>query len=136
MAHDWFALTDPDWLFFLFNMPLRNSHWTQRSRFFIDEDFTILVMRNVKRRDTLAILSNLLENMKEPRRLTHLLYASNLSYSQLSKYLKMVTEMGLAQEQKKPFHSYFITNEGKFFVEMVNKRQEKIQIIPPLNHSE
>lgn len=89
-----------------------------------------------KRRDTLTILSDLLENMHEPRRLTHLLYASNLSYSQLCKYLKMLVEMGLAQEQEKPFHSYFITNEGIFFIEMVNKRQEKIQIIPPLNHSE
>ena len=117
-------------------MPLRTVICKKISRVFNDEAFTILVMRNVKRRDTLTILSNLLENMHEPRRLTHLLYASNLSYSQLSKYLKMVTEMGLAQEQKKPFHSYFITNEGKFFVEMVNKRQEKIQIIPPLNQSE
>ena len=90
-------------------------------------------MKNMKRRDTLDILSELLDNMKEPRRLTHLLYASNLSYSQLFKYLKMVTEMGLAQEKKKPFHSYFITNDGKFFVEMVNKRQEKTSLIIPLN---
>lgn len=92
-------------------------------------------MRNGKRRDTLAILAELLDNMKEPKRLTHLLYASNLSYAQLSKYLKMVTEMGLAQEQRKPFHSYFITNDGKFFVEMVNKRQENNSLIIPLNQT-
>ena len=94
------------------------------------------VMSDGNRRDTLSILADLLDNMKESRRITSLLYATNLSYSQFTKYLKMVIEMGLAHEQAKPFHSYFITNEGKFFVEMVNKRQEKIQIIPPLNHSE
>jgi len=91
------------------------------------------VMSDGNRRDTLSILADLLDNMKEPRRITSLLYATNLSYSQFTKYLKMVTEMGLAQEQKKPFHSYFITNDGKFFVEMVNKRQEKTSLIIPLN---
>lgn len=93
-------------------------------------------MSDGNRRDTLSILADLLDNMKEPRRITSLLYATNLSYSQFIKYLKMVIAMGLAQEQKEPFHSYFITNEGKFFVKIVNKRQEKIQIILPLNKSE
>lgn len=76
------------------------------------------------RRDTLKIISDLLENMKEPKRLTHLLYASNLSYSQLSKYLKILKEMGLAIEQKKPFPSYLVTQDGEFFIQMVNKRVE------------
>ena len=63
-------------------------------------------MRDGTRRDTLSVLFDLLANMKEPRRLTRLLYASNLSYSQFSKYLKMVKDMGLAQEQTEPFHSF------------------------------
>jgi len=92
-------------------------------------------MGNGKRRDTLAILAELLDNMREPKRLTHLLYASNLSYSQLSKYVKMVIEMGLAEEQRKPFHSYFITSDGKFFIEMVNKRRENDSIVIPLNQT-
>ncbi|MGI0040641.1 MAG: winged helix-turn-helix domain-containing protein [Nitrosopumilaceae archaeon] len=75
------------------------------------------------RRDTLKIISDLLENMKEPKRLTHLLYASNLSYSQLVKYLKILKEMGLAIEQKKPFPSYTVTQDGEFFVQMVSKRE-------------
>ncbi len=75
------------------------------------------------RRDTLEILSDLLGNMHEPKRVTHLLYASNLSYSQLVKYLKIITEMGLAIEQKKPFHSYIATEDGKFFIHMVSRRQ-------------
>ena len=74
------------------------------------------------RRDTLTILSDLLHNMQEPRRLTHLLYSSNLSYSQLVKYLKIVKEMGLIEEQTKPFHTFKITDDGKFFMEMMKKR--------------
>lgn len=74
------------------------------------------------RRDTLEILSDLLANMKEPRRLTQLLYRSNLSYSQLKKYLTMLIEMGLAQHEKKPHSSYLVTEEGKMFIEMVSKR--------------
>ena len=81
-------------------------------------------MSKSDRRDTLMIMSDLLQGMKEPRRLTHLLYASNLSYSQLVKYLKIVKEMGLAQEQQKPYRSFMITTDGKSFMDMVNKRQE------------
>lgn len=74
------------------------------------------------RRDTLEILSDLLDNMQEPRRLTQLLYRSNLSYSQLRKYLTMVIDMGLAKQEKKPHASYLVTDEGKLFIEMVKKR--------------
>jgi len=81
-------------------------------------------MSKSERRDTLMIMSDLLQSMKEPRRVTHLLYATNLSYSQLVKYLKIVREMGLAQKQMKPFTSFMITTDGKLFMDMVNKRQE------------
>jgi len=82
-------------------------------------------MRDGSRRDTLSVLFDLLANMKEPRRLTRLLYASNLSYSQFSKYLKMVKEMGLAIEQTEPFRSYTVTHDGQFFMELIRKRKEK-----------
>jgi len=85
-------------------------------------------MRASNRRDTLSILADLLENMKEPKRITHLLYTSNLSYSQLRKYLKMITEMGLSEEQKIPYHSFKITQEGTYFINMVRKRQ--LLIVP------
>jgi len=81
-------------------------------------------MKKSSRRDAFKIISDLLQNMKEPKRVTHLLYRSNLSYSQLVKYLKIVTEMGLAKENENPFHSYLITTDGQFFIEMVKKRQE------------
>jgi len=75
------------------------------------------------RRDTLKIISDILENMREPRRVTHLLYASNLSYTQLIKYIKIIKEMGLVTEQQKPFQSYVITQDGEFFIQMVSKRE-------------
>jgi len=75
------------------------------------------------RRDTLKIISDLLENMREPRRLTHLLYASNLSYTQLIKYIKIIREMGLVTEQKNPFPCFIVTSDGEFFIQMVSKRQ-------------
>ena len=86
-------------------------------------------MRASNRRDTLSILADLLENMKEPKRITHLLYTSNLSYSQLTKYLKMITQMGLSEEHKVPFHSFKITQEGIYFINMVRKRQLLIKPI-------
>ena len=79
---------------------------------------------NLERRDTLQIMSDLLKNMSEPTRVTHLLYSSNLSYKQLVKYLKIVKEMELVEEQTSPFHSFVITDEGKNFIEMVNKRNK------------
>jgi predicted transcriptional regulator len=84
-------------------------------------DFIILFYMKT-RRDTLTILADLLNNMMEPRRLTHLLYSSNLSYSQLVKYLKIVKEMGLIEEQTKPFHTFKITEDGQFFMDMMKKR--------------
>ncbi len=89
---------------------------------------TLLNMKT--RRDTLTILSDLLHNMQEPRRLTHLLYSSNLSYSQLVKYLKIVKEMGLIEEQTKPFHTFKITEDGQYFMDMMKKRiQPKIPAV-------
>lgn len=75
------------------------------------------------RRDTLSILSDLLYSMKEVKRITHLLYASNLSYSQFVKYIKMIKSMGLIAEEKNPFHCYVVTEDGKIFMELINKRK-------------
>lgn len=81
-------------------------------------------MSDSNRRDTLSILSDLLDNMQEPRRITSLLYATNLSYSQFTKYLKMVRKMGLAQVQHKPYSLYQVTSDGKFFINLVRRRIE------------
>jgi len=89
---------------------------------FIDKSNICSIMK-ATRRDTLKIISDLLENMREPRKLTHLLYASNLSYTQIIKYIKIVKEMGLVTAQEKPFASYTVTPDGDFFIQMVSKRE-------------
>ncbi len=73
------------------------------------------------RRDKIAIMVDLLEIIQEPRRLTHILYKSNMSYVQLTKYLENLMDMGLAQEQHKPHRAFRITSNGKLFKELVTR---------------
>jgi len=71
------------------------------------------------RRDKLAIMGDLLDIMQEPRRLTHILYKSNMSYVQLVKYLDTLIEMGFAKKIKEPYRAFCITTNGKLFMELV-----------------
>ena len=73
----------------------------------------------IGRRDKITIMADLLDVMQEPRRLTHILYKSNMSYVQLVKYLDNLIEMGLAEKRKEPFRSYTITDNGKLFRTLV-----------------
>ncbi|MDH3677518.1 MAG: winged helix-turn-helix domain-containing protein [Nitrosopumilus sp.] len=81
------------------------------------------------RRDQVTIMTDLLENIEEPRRVTHLLYRSNMSYTQLVKYLNVLVDLGLAKENKEPFHAYLITKNGKTFRDLIkpNKSSELAQ---------
>ncbi len=71
------------------------------------------------RRDKLAIMGDLLDIMQEPRRLTHILYKSNMSYVQLVKYLETLIEMGFAEKIKEPYRAFGITTNGKLFMELI-----------------
>jgi len=71
------------------------------------------------RRDKITIMSDLLEIMQEPHRLTHILYKSNMSYLQLTKYLDDLIERGLAEKKQIPYRSYTITSNGKLFIDLV-----------------
>jgi predicted transcriptional regulator len=71
------------------------------------------------RRDKITIMADLLEIMQEPHRLTHILYKSNMSYLQLTKYLDDLIERGLAVEKQEPHRSYTITSNGKLFMDLV-----------------
>jgi predicted transcriptional regulator len=73
------------------------------------------------RRDKITIMGDLLGIIQEPRRVTHILYKSNMSYVQLLKYLENLKNLGLAQENKKPFRSFMITNNGKKFMELITR---------------
>ncbi len=71
------------------------------------------------RRDKVTIMADLLEIMQEPRRLTHILYKSNMSYVQLVKYLDNLMGMGLAKKVTIPHRAFRITDNGKIFMNIV-----------------
>ena len=73
------------------------------------------------RRDKITIMADLLDIMQEPRRLTHILYKSNMSYVQLVKYLDDLMDRGLAEKRKDPYRCYSITDNGKLFRELVRR---------------
>jgi len=73
------------------------------------------------RRDKITIMADLLNIMQEPRRLTHILYKSNMSYVQLVKYLNDLMDMGLAEKRNLPFRSFTITSNGKLFMDLVKR---------------
>ena len=71
------------------------------------------------RRDELRIMTDLMGNMHQPMRSTHLLYRTNLSYSQLKKYLSSLLNMGLIEEITKPHRAFGITEKGRTFLDLV-----------------
>jgi len=81
-------------------------------------------MGTTGRRDKVTIMGDLLRIMQEPRRLTHILYKSNMSYVQLVKYLDNLIEMGLAEKILEPHRAYGITTNGKLFMDLVKVNGE------------
>jgi len=73
------------------------------------------------RRDKITIMGDLLGIIQEPRRVTHILYKSNMSYVQLLKYLDNLKDLGLAEERSKPFRSFMITENGKTFMSLISR---------------
>ena len=73
------------------------------------------------RRDKITIMGDLLGIIQEPRRVTHILYKSNMSYVQLLKYLDNLKDLGLAEERSKPFRSFMITENGKTFMSLITR---------------
>jgi len=71
------------------------------------------------RRDELRIMTDLMINMLEPTRTTHLLYRTNLSYSQLKKYLSSLLNMGLIEERIEPYRAFGVTERGRIFLDIV-----------------
>jgi len=77
------------------------------------------------RRDELRIMTDLMTNMHQPMRSTHLLYRTNLSYSQLKKYLSSLLNMGLIEEVTKPHRAFGITEKGRTFLGLVGTESNK-----------
>lgn len=75
------------------------------------------------KRDQMKIMVDLLTTLKEPRLVTHVMYATNLSYRQLKKYLALLTKIGLTEEirGKENQRLFRITEKGLFFIEVVTR---------------
>ena len=84
-----------------------------------EQNFTLTT-----RRDQMQIMIDIMEVIKEPQRLTHILYRSNMSYGQLLKYLNDLKGLGMIEENKEPFRSFKITNKGKLFRDMLLDKKE------------
>lgn len=84
------------------------------------------------RRDQLTIMSDLLDIVQQPQRLTHILYKSNMSYGQLSRYLEEMSGMGFLETKTKPFRAYVITSKGKQFSEMLSTKKDSSIEVPKI----
>ncbi len=73
------------------------------------------------RRDQITIMSDLLQIVQQPQRLTHILYRSNMSYGQLVKYLTEMIDMEMVEEKNEPFRAFTITSKGKIFLQILTK---------------
>jgi len=76
------------------------------------------------RRDQLTIIYDLLDIAQQPQRLTHILYKSNMSYGQLSKYLNELIQLGFLETKTKPFRAFVRTEKGKLFSDMLSIKRE------------
>ena len=68
-------------------------------------------------------MMDLLDTLQEPRRLTHILYKSNMSYTQLIKYLRDMIALDLIEKQECPYRAFRITSKGKTFLDLIRNEQ-------------
>ncbi|MEE8181255.1 MAG: winged helix-turn-helix domain-containing protein [Nitrosopumilaceae archaeon] len=73
------------------------------------------------RRDQITIMSDLLQIVQQPQRLTHILYRSNMSYGQLVKYLTDMIDLEMVEEKNDPYRAFTITSKGKIFLQILTK---------------
>ncbi len=73
------------------------------------------------RRDQITIMSDLLQIVQQPQRLTHILYRSNMSYGQLVKYLTDMIDLEMVEEKNEPYRAFTITSKGKIFLQILTK---------------
>lgn len=75
------------------------------------------------RRTSLMIMMELLKNIDEPIKLTHVLYRTNLSYLRVRKYLDLLITMELAKEVVEEHRVFVITEKGKHFLRIFASTQ-------------
>ncbi len=78
------------------------------------------------RRDQLTIMADLLEMLKEPKRLTEIFYKSKMSYNQLSKYFNELIKLKFIDEYDEVIHEFIISENGRKFLELLQIKEPEI----------
>ena len=77
------------------------------------------------KRDKLDLILELLIASFEPVKKTHLLYRTKINHAQLSRYLRLVLDLGMLEEISDPFEGYVITKNGRITLELFAKLGQK-----------
>ena len=82
----------------------------------------------------MKIMADLLSTLKEPKLATHMMYATNLSYSQLKKYLALLANIGLTEETMgEENHRLFrITEKGRIFMGVITNDGNCSDVFPKI----
>gem|GEM_PF-6702758 len=93
-------------------------------KYSFDHNYQVGIYARSVRRNELTIMTHLLTYLIEPRRTTHILYRTNLSYYQLKKYLASLLRMGLAEEINEPHRAFRITEKGRMFMQIIDTESD------------
>src|SRR6185503_1740932 len=78
-----------------------------------------------EKRDKLDLMLELLIASIEPVKKTHLLYRTKINHAHLSRYLRLVLDLGMLEEISDPFEGYVITKKGRITLELFAKLEQK-----------
>jgi predicted transcriptional regulator len=86
-----------------------------------------------KRRDQLSIIATILDKASEGARKTQIMYAANLSFTQLNEYITFLLDQGLMRQHKVDKKEIYIaTVRGVLFVQMYAELLDMIKTQPKL----
>jgi predicted transcriptional regulator len=84
-----------------------------------------------KRRDQLSIIANILDKAREGARKTQIMYAANLSFTQLNEYITFLLDQGLIRLHKVDKKEIYIaTVRGVIFAKMYSELLDMIKTQP------
>jgi predicted transcriptional regulator len=84
-----------------------------------------------KRRDQISIIANILDKAQEGARKTQIMYAANLSFTQLNEYITFLLDQGLIRQHKVDNKEIYIaTVRGVIFAKMYSELLDMIKTQP------
>jgi predicted transcriptional regulator len=87
-----------------------------------------------KRRDQLSIIATILEKARGGARKTQIMYAANLSFTQLNEYITFLLDQGLIRQHKVDKKEVYIaTVRGVIFAKMYSELLDMIKTQPKIH---